>query len=114
MNLLESLKQQNNLGNTTLNEYQFKINMLNDMIWRYTNSTDPIRIDGLPHLDTSLVNINTDLANLEVIRQNKNLSRVEVLNIYEEALELLAEKTDEALGSYITTIATIKIGRAHV
>ena len=54
MNLLESLKQQNNLGNTTLNEYQFKINMLNDMIWRYTNSTDPIRIDGLPHLDTSL------------------------------------------------------------
>ena len=107
MNLLESLKQQNNLGNTTLNEYQFKINMLNDMIWRYTNSTDPIRIDGLPHLDTSLVNINTDLANLEVIRQNKNLSRVEVLNIYEEALELLAEKTDEALGSYITTIATI-------
>jgi hypothetical protein len=90
-----------------VHEFQFKINMLNDMIWRYTNSTDPIRIDGLPHLDTSLVNINTDLANLEVIRQNKNLERVEVLNIYEDALELLAEKTDEALGSYITTIATI-------
>ena len=55
----------------------------------------------------SLVNINTDLANLEVIKQNKNLYRVETLNFYQDALKLLEDKTDEALGSYITTIAMI-------
>ena len=70
---LEALKQQKNLGQETVNNYQTQITVLNDLIWKYTNDTDPIRIDGLPHLDMSLININTDLANLEVIKQNKNL-----------------------------------------
>ena len=106
-NILEALKQQKNLGQDTVDNYQTQITVLNDLIWKYTNDTDPIRIDGLPHLDMSLVNINTDLANLEVIKQNKNLYRVETLNFYQDALKLLEDKTDEALGSYITTIAMI-------